>query len=619
MRLANITLHPTTTATENNELLDSFFRAIKRNGLKECNTTNCRTVPTRPGGTSIKIPHGHHSDLLIHDCQKQELYLECPCRGCGDHQLQAIFELVEKRLWKNDMKVQLNVYDPIKRKQGVEVEDKQDCCSSKCCSELPCDNTDMCSKLIPTVKKGKSCCTDSGCSFKASPTVATSKDETDTATCCSDESECSKPCCASGVCSRSQSKRNGPYKTDSNVKDSNVRSTFICNAICCASEIPAISNILQPVDGVFQVRVNVPLKNVIVDHDHRVISAADIETILNNNSFGARIERDGGFSENGTVGRSRMFVENICCASEIPAIKSIIEPMDGITGVMINVTTKMVYIDHDCSIVTIQRICDALNEESFGARVEHDHSQHTGALSSFVVSNFSIMSSTPTCIVDLTSYLETIPKEKIERFDLYAKQLTVVHNPLLYSAQKISSEILEKTGITTNIVVDGNEGMIWEFPEVKEENAIIEQEQSCWMRPTVILSGIFWIISMLSFIDGNWEYLKYAGLVSVAFGLPPIAMKASRTLRRCQFDANCLMLFAALGAVALQDFTEAAAVTFLFSLSEWLEVRATRRAREALSAIVNLRPEEANLIHPQTKELIVVPVRAVPVGATVSV
>jgi Cd2+/Zn2+-exporting ATPase len=79
------------------------------------------------------------------------------------------------------------------------------------------------------------------------------------------------------------------------------------------------------------------------------------------------------------------------------------------------------------------------------------------------------------------------------------------------------------------------------------------------------------------------------------------------------------MLFAALGAVALQEFAEAAAVTFLFSLSEWLEVHATSRAREALSAIVNLRPEEANLIHPQTKEVIAVPVRAVPVGAMVSV
>lgn len=96
-------------------------------------------------------------------------------------------------------------------------------------------------------------------------------------------------------------------------------------------------------------------------------------------------------------------------------------------------------------------------------------------------------------------------------------------------------------------------------------------------------------------------------------------MKALRTMRRCQFDANCLMLFATLGAVALQEFVEAAAVTFLFSLSEWLEARATSRARQALSSIVNLRPEKANLIHPRTNQLVVVPVKVVPVGASVSV
>jgi Zn2+/Cd2+-exporting ATPase len=113
--------------------------------------------------------------------------------------------------------------------------------------------------------------------------------------------------------------------------------------------------------------------------------------------------------------------------------------------------------------------------------------------------------------------------------------------------------------------------------------------------------------------------LKYAGLVSIVFALPQIAMKALLTLRRCQFDINCLMLSAVVGAVALQDYVEAAAVAFLFSLSEWLEVRATSRAREALSSIINLRPEKANLIHPRTKELVVVPARVVPVGATVSV
>ena len=115
------------------------------------------------------------------------------------------------------------------------------------------------------------------------------------------------------------------------------------------------------------------------------------------------------------------------------------------------------------------------------------------------------------------------------------------------------------------------------------------------------------------------EYLKYVGLLSVASGLPPIAMKALRTMRRLQFDANCLMFFASIGAVALQDYPEAAAVVFLFSLSEWLEVRATSRARRALSAIVNLRPEKANLLHPSTHELICVSAASVPVGALVVV
>jgi Cd2+/Zn2+-exporting ATPase len=113
--------------------------------------------------------------------------------------------------------------------------------------------------------------------------------------------------------------------------------------------------------------------------------------------------------------------------------------------------------------------------------------------------------------------------------------------------------------------------------------------------------------------------LKYLGLVSVAFGLPSIAIKAFRTMARYQFDANCMMFFAVVGALALQEFTEAGAVTFLFAISEWLETRATSRARNALSAIVNLRPERANLINPVTKDVVVVPASAVAVGALVSV
>lgn len=80
-----------------------------------------------------------------------------------------------------------------------------------------------------------------------------------------------------------------------------------------------------------------------------------------------------------------------------------------------------------------------------------------------------------------------------------------------------------------------------------------------------------------------------------------------------------MMVTASLGALALGEFDEAASVAFLFAVSEFLEATATKKARNALSAICALRPDHANVIHPVTKEIVVVPADRVPLGSLVSV
>lgn len=80
-----------------------------------------------------------------------------------------------------------------------------------------------------------------------------------------------------------------------------------------------------------------------------------------------------------------------------------------------------------------------------------------------------------------------------------------------------------------------------------------------------------------------------------------------------------MMVTAALGAVALGEYDEAASVAFLFAVSEFLEARATMKARKALGAIINLRPDHANVVHPVSKEIIVVPADRVPLGSLISV
>ena len=132
-----------------------------------------------------------------------------------------------------------------------------------------------------------------------------------------------------------------------------------------------------------------------------------------------------------------------------------------------------------------------------------------------------------------------------------------------------------------------------------------------------LLTPLCFLISSLK--QRYRDFFKYAAFISIAFGFPSISVKAWGALKRFQFDSNCLMAFATLGSLALMKFTEAATITFLFSFSEWLEERATSRARDALTAILDLRPERANLIHPQTSELLEVQATAVPLGASVVV
>jgi len=291
---------------------------------------------------------------------------------------------------------------------------------------------------------------------------------------------------------------------------------------------------------------------------------------------------------------------------------------------LVMVGTKMVYVDHSAIVISTAEIADSLKSGGFDAVVKYDCFKDSGGfLSSFVMSKFSIESPSPTMVEDLKNYLKTIDADQIEgyQFETKAMAITIIHNPLLISAMKLSESMLIATKIKTIVEEDGNEGKVWDFPEstYEDDSGDDHSEDSNELRPTVAISGAFWILSMFSEFGGSLTFLSYFGLVSVAFGIPPVAKKAFRTASRGMIDTNVLMFLAVVGAISLKQFDEAAAVSFLFSLSEWLEVRATSRANAALKSIVKLKPERANLIQPKTKELIVVPAASVPVGAMVAV
>ena len=83
-----------------------------------------------------------------------------------------------------------------------------------------------------------------------------------------------------------------------------------------------------------------------------------------------------------------------------------------------------------------------------------------------------------------------------------------------------------------------------------------------------------------------------AAIVSGAWFILP---KAIRAARRFAPDMNLLMTIAIAGAAAIGEWSEGAAVAFLFALAELLESFSVAKARKALSSLLTLSPSVALL------------------------
>jgi Cd2+/Zn2+-exporting ATPase len=78
--------------------------------------------------------------------------------------------------------------------------------------------------------------------------------------------------------------------------------------------------------------------------------------------------------------------------------------------------------------------------------------------------------------------------------------------------------------------------------------------------------------------------------LSIAAGVPLTARKAWRAIRLLSLDINVLMIVAVAGAIALNEWSEAASVVFLFVVAQTLEVYTLERARTAVRALMDLTP-----------------------------
>ena len=107
-----------------------------------------------------------------------------------------------------------------------------------------------------------------------------------------------------------------------------------------------------------------------------------------------------------------------------------------------------------------------------------------------------------------------------------------------------------------------------------------------------VLMGFGLLVGWLDLASSPWLAQVFFGLAILAGGWL-ILPKAFRTLKQKRFDMNVLMAVAVIGAIIIGEYAEAAAVAFLFSLSELLESYSVSRARRAIESLMELTPATA--------------------------
>lgn len=108
------------------------------------------------------------------------------------------------------------------------------------------------------------------------------------------------------------------------------------------------------------------------------------------------------------------------------------------------------------------------------------------------------------------------------------------------------------------------------------------------------ISGVFFI---MSFIIPN-EYAK-AGMALAAYFIAgyDVLWSALRNLLHGEaFDESLLMTIATVGAIALKDFSEGAAVMLFFQTGELFQNIAVDRSRKSITKLMELKPEKASVL-----------------------
>ena len=129
-----------------------------------------------------------------------------------------------------------------------------------------------------------------------------------------------------------------------------------------------------------------------------------------------------------------------------------------------------------------------------------------------------------------------------------------------------------------------------------------KQKKTLWC---ILAAGALCIVAALLPLEGGWRALAFA-VPYLIVGWDVLRGAALNILHGQVFDEKFLMAVATLGAFAIREYPEAAAVMLFYQTGELFQSIAVGRSRASIAALMDIRPDSATVLR-DGKELEVDP------------
>lgn len=195
------------------------------------------------------------------------------------------------------------------------------------------------------------------------------------------------------------------------------------------------------------------------------------------------------------------------------------------------------------------------------------------------------------CATKIETQIKNLAGVKSATVDFVSKKLVIE----VHGKQDLNRIIEEATTIIRKIEPDVK--VISAEETVKEkinENGDEEDDVNKKDVIRLVISGAFFAVG-LAFNLPNWMELTVF-LISYIISGGKIVLKALKNITRGQvFDENFLMSIATIGAFFIGEYPEGVAVMLFFQIGELFQELAVNRSRKSISALMDIRPDFANL------------------------